>query len=143
MKLPYNFQLVWRQALLAFLLGAVCGAFVYSQFVFSRHLGWRGNPERFHERRMREFNVRLKLTPEQQTAVKAITDKARLEMDALRIETRPRLDAIRQETEARIREALDPSQQVAFDKMNTERKSYFEKKFKQSPYGKRPGGGSF
>ncbi len=112
-------KIVWKQVLVSFVLGVMVGAAGVhwcAPHTFHRH--WGG--KEFQARMLRQFDSKLKLTPEQRSQVAEILDGKRQKIDVLRAEMRPKFEEIRTSTSAEIRSLLTPEQQKKFDAIQTE-----------------------
>ena len=86
-----------------------------------------GGGRHFQEHMLKQFNDKLKLTPEQNAQVAAILEAKRQKIDALRAEIRPKFEELRSSTRSEIRQLLSSEQQQKFDVMETA----FERKAKR------------
>lgn len=116
----------WKQLVLVFLLGGAVG--FTAAVCTGRHLFHAGGGgKHFQERMLKQFNDKLKLTPEQNTQVAAILEAKRQKIDALRAEIRPKFEELRNSMRSEIRQLLTPEQQQKFDVMEAS----FEQKAKR------------
>ncbi len=116
-------KLMWKQVLVAFVLGAVVGIAGSHACLWNRH---HGDHKNFQERLLKRFNERLHLSLYQQQKVAAVLEQKKSKIDAMRAEVRPKFEEIRNATSAEIRQMLMPEQQKEFDRMNAE----FEERIK-------------
>ncbi len=105
----------WKYIVVALVLGIAIGAVgTIKGFQCGLRGSWK-NPEKMHQRMLKEFTSKLNLTPDQQQKVSAILDDTGKKITTLREEVHPKFEAIRNSTRAQIREILTPEQQKKFD----------------------------
>ena len=120
-------RIIWKQAVLFFLAGALSGAALTVATGRWRWQRFRDGEHRY-ERLLKHFNRRLNLSPDQRSKVAAILQAKREKLKALRDHVGPRFEEIRAGTNREIRALLNAEQQAKFDKM-LERREKWRKKF--------------
>jgi hypothetical protein len=127
----------WKVALyvgLVFLSGAVLGAFLHRLYTVSAvSANAPRNPEEFRRRYMEEMKSRLKLTPDQVTALSTILDETRTRVRATRESIEPDIQKIRDEQQAKVHEILRPDQRGEYDKMRVEREAEIKRRGPRPP----------
>lgn len=118
----------WKRMAVAFVAGLLFGT-ALGGWGLKCHLERRWHHgEKRYERMLEHFSRKLNLAPEQKKKVGAVLETKRQRMKALRAEIRPKFEGLRKATETDIRNILTPEQQVAFDKMQSERESRWKKR---------------
>ena len=121
--------------LLVFGSGALVGAFgyrLYSAKSVSAEQQEKKSPEALRQRYLREYESRLKLSPDQSQKLTLILDETRAKYKATHEKIDPEMKRIGAEQRERINAMLDDSQKVEYAKMVEER----ERRRKQSPGGR-------
>lgn len=118
---------------LIFLSGAVVGVFADRLYSVT---GVRAkdpkDPKEWRSRYMAEMKSRLGLRPDQVTSLNNILDETRARFHEVHARMQPELDSIREQQVNKIREMLDDTQKVEYEKMRAER-------LKNQPKGGGPG----
>lgn len=87
----------------------------------------RPNPEEFRKKVVAEYENRLKLSPQQVIQLNTIFDETRARMEETRKGMRPAYQKIHEEQVKKIRDMLNPDQQVEYDKLRQERQQQRQK----------------
>jgi len=107
---------------LVFASGVVLGAFGQRLYMASTvSAKMQRNPEEFRKKIIAEYKSRLKLTDEQVTKLNSIMDDTRAAVEDTRQKMHPAYQAIHEQQVEKVRNMLNPDQQVEYDKMRKER----------------------
>lgn len=122
-----NWKIVWHQVAIALLIGFASGAAFsqwYTKEIRHDHHGKKGGMK---QHMLAKLDHKLHLTQEQKTAISAIFDQKRPQMEAMRDAMKPKFDAMRETTDTEIRKVLNPDQQVKFDEFTAKMKKRWDK----------------
>jgi flagellar hook-basal body complex protein FliE len=115
--------------LLVFASGALVGAFGHRLYTVSSVNAAPRNPAEFRRLTLKEYQSRLKLTPDQVQKLNSVLDDMRSKYHEAHEQTK---QAIKVEQHQRITEILDSTQRAEYEKMRQEREQR-EKERKPGP----------
>jgi hypothetical protein len=118
----------WNQIFLAFLIGLLMGTFA-GPFLFHRVMHRHWDRQHRHDRLLKKFSSKLKLSPDQREKISQILDANRPKVDAIFTETRTKLETVRQDTGLEIKKILSADQQKKYDELDIKMKERMDRNF--------------
>lgn len=106
-----------RLCLLGVVLAAALSGVLLGHFAARRQFEVRANPEYWNEHVSREFDRRVKPTPEQAVIIQRHLDRAVRELQAIRLDTIARSTNVIWRLAAEVERELTPEQRRAFEAM--------------------------